>query len=158
MGHHWLLPINCHFPGCKALLDTSLTHVSCAVASVQSPDLYFYLWDVIVVQINCWLLLLLTETKGGFDGRRRMPAKICFSNVSAIWQSYRTIVQHDIKRLQVFWMQTGASCKQVIWGAPPSLPLTLPFPFFPFPLLPLPFLFPSLPLCLPFYPLLSSFP
>jgi len=35
-AHHWLMPISCHFRGCKALLDTSLTHVSSAVASVQT--------------------------------------------------------------------------------------------------------------------------
>ena len=34
--HHWLMPISCHFRGCKALLVTSLTHVSGAIASVQT--------------------------------------------------------------------------------------------------------------------------
>jgi len=36
MQHHWLMPISCHFRDCKALLVTSLTHVSGAIASVQT--------------------------------------------------------------------------------------------------------------------------
>ena len=36
LRHHWLMPINCHFRDCKALLVTSLTHVSGAIASVQT--------------------------------------------------------------------------------------------------------------------------
>jgi len=34
--HHWLMPMSCHFRDCKALLVTSLTHVSGAIASVQT--------------------------------------------------------------------------------------------------------------------------
>ena len=33
---HWLVPISCHFRDCKALLVTSLTYVSGAIASVQT--------------------------------------------------------------------------------------------------------------------------
>jgi len=33
LRHHWLMPISCHFRDCKALLVTSLTHVSNAIAS-----------------------------------------------------------------------------------------------------------------------------
>ena len=40
LRHHWLMPISCHFRDCKALLVTSLTHVSGAITSVQTPDLY----------------------------------------------------------------------------------------------------------------------
>ena len=36
LWHHWLMPISCHFRDCKALLVTSLTHVSGAIASVQT--------------------------------------------------------------------------------------------------------------------------
>ena len=36
LRHHWLMPISCHFRDCKALLVTSLTHVSSAMASVQT--------------------------------------------------------------------------------------------------------------------------
>ena len=36
LRHHWLMPVSCHFRDCKALLVTSLTHVSGAVASVQT--------------------------------------------------------------------------------------------------------------------------
>ena len=32
----WLMPISCHFRDCKALLVTSLTHVSGAITSVQT--------------------------------------------------------------------------------------------------------------------------
>ena len=34
LRHHWLMLISCHFRDCKALLVTSLTHVSGAIASV----------------------------------------------------------------------------------------------------------------------------
>ena len=43
LRHHWLVPITCHFRDCKALLVTSLTHVSGAIASVQTFTLNFYL-------------------------------------------------------------------------------------------------------------------
>ena len=36
LWHHWLMPISCYFRYCKALLVTSLTHVSGAIASVQT--------------------------------------------------------------------------------------------------------------------------
>jgi len=36
LRHHWLMSISCHFRDCKALLVTSLTHVSGAIASVQT--------------------------------------------------------------------------------------------------------------------------
>jgi len=36
LQHHWLMPISCHFRDCKALLVASLTHVSGAIASVQT--------------------------------------------------------------------------------------------------------------------------
>ena len=36
LWQHWLMPISCHFRDCKALLVTSLTHVSGAIASVQT--------------------------------------------------------------------------------------------------------------------------
>jgi len=36
LQHHWLMPISCHFRDCKALLVTSLTHVSGAITSVQT--------------------------------------------------------------------------------------------------------------------------
>ena len=36
LRHHWLMPISCHLRDCKVLLVTSLTHVSGAIASVQT--------------------------------------------------------------------------------------------------------------------------
>ena len=36
LWHHWLMPISCHFGDCKALMVTSLTHVSGAMANVQT--------------------------------------------------------------------------------------------------------------------------
>jgi len=36
LRHRWLMPISCHLQDCKALLVTSLTHVSGAIASVQT--------------------------------------------------------------------------------------------------------------------------
>ena len=42
LRHHWLMPISCHFRDCKALLVTSLTHVSGAIASVLTFTFTFY--------------------------------------------------------------------------------------------------------------------
>ena len=36
LRHNWLMPISCHFRDCKALLVTSLTHVSGAMTRVQT--------------------------------------------------------------------------------------------------------------------------
>ena len=36
LQYHWLMPISCRFRDCKALLVTSLTDVSGAIASVQT--------------------------------------------------------------------------------------------------------------------------
>ena len=44
LQYHWLMPISCHFRHCKALLVTSLTHVSGAITSY----LYFYLYQYFV--------------------------------------------------------------------------------------------------------------
>ena len=58
LRHHWLMPISCHFRDCKALLVTSLTHVSGTIASIRSftftfigqptrPTLFFILlWSI----------------------------------------------------------------------------------------------------------------
>jgi len=46
LRHHWLMPISYHFRDYKALLVTSLTHVSGAIASVQTRAL---------LQIYCWV-------------------------------------------------------------------------------------------------------
>ena len=43
LQHHWLMPISCHFRDCKALLLTSLTHVSGAITSVQTFTFYLFL-------------------------------------------------------------------------------------------------------------------
>jgi len=40
------MPISCQFRDRKALLVTSLTYVSGTIASVQTPDLYLYLYPV----------------------------------------------------------------------------------------------------------------
>jgi len=45
LQHHWLMPISCHFQDCKALLVTSLTRVSGAIASVQTFTFTFMYSD-----------------------------------------------------------------------------------------------------------------
>jgi len=40
LRHYWLMTISCHFRDCKALLVTSLTHVSGAIASAQTFTFY----------------------------------------------------------------------------------------------------------------------
>ena len=46
LRHHWLIPISCHFRDCKALLVTSLTHVSSAIASAQTFTFPFHVPSV----------------------------------------------------------------------------------------------------------------
>ena len=45
LWHHLLIPISCHFRDCKALLVTSLTRVSGAIASVQTFTFTFTFMD-----------------------------------------------------------------------------------------------------------------
>jgi len=51
LRHHWLMPISCHFRECKALLVTSLTHVSGAIASVQT---FTFLVFIIYLDFHMW--------------------------------------------------------------------------------------------------------
>ena len=51
LRHHWLMPISCHFRDCKALLVTSLTHVSGAIASVQTFTFTLYLCNCLKIFI-----------------------------------------------------------------------------------------------------------
>ena len=52
LRHQWLMPISCHFRDCKALLITSLTHVSDAIASVQTFTFDQILWEIYVVLLR----------------------------------------------------------------------------------------------------------
>jgi len=47
LRYHWLMPISCHFRDCKALLVTSLTHVSRAITSVQTFTFTFISFDTV---------------------------------------------------------------------------------------------------------------
>jgi len=49
------MPISYHFRDCKALLVTSLTHVSGAIASVQTFTFTFYLY---YISSNCIFVFL----------------------------------------------------------------------------------------------------
>ena len=53
LQHHWLMPISCHFQDCKALLVTSLTHVSGAIASVQTFTFFTFLWPLCNSRATC---------------------------------------------------------------------------------------------------------
>jgi len=46
LRRHWLIPISCHFGDCKALLVTSLTHVSGAIASAQTFTFTFAILQI----------------------------------------------------------------------------------------------------------------
>ena len=57
LRHQCLMPISCHFRDCKALLVTTLTHVSGVIYS-KCPDLYlFYLYEVDVLYA-CLMLFI----------------------------------------------------------------------------------------------------
>ena len=52
LRHHWLMPISCHFRDCKALLVTSLTHVSGAITSVQIFT-FTFTWGIEGARASC---------------------------------------------------------------------------------------------------------
>jgi len=53
LRHHWLMPISWHFRDCKALLVTSLTHLSGAITSVQTFTFTFtYLSQKMVFAVS----------------------------------------------------------------------------------------------------------
>jgi len=56
----WLMPISCHFRDCKALLVTSLTHVSGAITSVQTFTFSPFTLSFAETNVSD---LVLTETK-----------------------------------------------------------------------------------------------
>jgi len=63
LRHHWLMPISCHFRDCKALLVTSLTHVSGAIASVQTFTFTFIGLTVIVTLELCAFALAALQER-----------------------------------------------------------------------------------------------
>jgi len=71
LRHHCLMPISCHFRDCKALLVTSLTRVSGAIASVQTFNghintaTYLYSNTVIgTLDVDGWAVILGTGRMG----------------------------------------------------------------------------------------------
>ena len=57
LQHHLLMPISCHFWDCKAVLVTSLTHVSGTIASVQTFTYFtftFFLHILVSRLIDWW--------------------------------------------------------------------------------------------------------
>ena len=59
LRHHWLMPLSCHFRDCKALLVTSLTRVSGAIASVQTFT--FFTFDMSRVDLSSGLRQLASS-------------------------------------------------------------------------------------------------
>ena len=66
LQHHWHMPISCHFRDCKAVLVTSLTHVSGAIASIQTFTFTFitFLGFFLPHTLSCCLSVLLYFTLG----------------------------------------------------------------------------------------------
>ena len=60
LRHHLLMPISCHIRDCKALLVTSMTHVSGAIAIVQTFIFYLYMsaLNVLCAQLTCDLFAI----------------------------------------------------------------------------------------------------
>ena len=54
LRHHWLMPISCHFRDCKAMLVTSLTHVSGAIASIQTFTFTFTFSSRVNSAVRIW--------------------------------------------------------------------------------------------------------
>ena len=63
LRHQWLMPISCHFRDCKALLVTSLTHVSSAIAGVQTFTftcvILILLWQMNIVVVIVYTVVVV---------------------------------------------------------------------------------------------------
>ena len=51
------MPISCHFRDCKALLVTSLTHVSGAIASVQTFTFFIVFLTTMLLLLQCYRVI-----------------------------------------------------------------------------------------------------
>ena len=98
LRHHWLMPIGCHFRDCKALQVTSLTHVSDAIASVQTFTFTFTFYLFVIGNIaflSCWSAA--SETDVGIQP----VLLLCVDTFSVYccWQHYCTISDKpDLKK------------------------------------------------------------
>ena len=75
---HWLMPISCHFRDCKALLVTSLTHVSGAIASVPTFTFTF------TFEKGSTVLHIVLTPPRRLSAMRLADALVCFLSFSAI--------------------------------------------------------------------------
>jgi len=82
LRHHWLMPISCHFGDCKALLVTSLTRVSGAIASVQTFTFTFQ--DIESTS---------SATYRRTDGRtkERTAITLCLRPVQSYWPTHEKV-------------------------------------------------------------------
>jgi len=82
LRHHWFMPISCHFRNCKALLVTSQTHVSGAIAIVQtftftSVVMHFSMDLLRVVVSGMQLLQLRSAIRRHHPPQRAVLSQIC---------------------------------------------------------------------------------
>jgi len=123
LQHHWIMPISCHFRDCKALLVTSLTHVSGALASVQTfPPLLRY-WPVLVLP-SCNFIghqQILPNLNVHFyaSARAKWPAEALCPRVVhlsfLLFVAFVTKLVNAIfwRRMNQFWYKLA----QVVYGA-----------------------------------------
>ena len=80
LRHHWLMPISCHFRDCKALLVTSLAHVSGAIASVQT------------FTKHAWLISTTSSTAWNLSGLSSITPSLRLLCISGVVVSSRQAV------------------------------------------------------------------
>jgi len=96
LRHHWLMLISCHFRDCKALLVTSLTHVSGAIASVQTFTFSFKTTTCVhklywCPSISSWIIPGCVASQYGNWTCCEPPqqAEVCSACVTVQWNRQR---------------------------------------------------------------------
>ena len=75
LRHHWLMPISCHFRDCKRCWSRVLTHISGAIASVQTFTFTFRKSNRWKMSSQAWYWLKIAN----FASVRGSPSEYCYN-------------------------------------------------------------------------------
>jgi len=111
LRHHWLMPISCHFRDCKALLVMSPTHVSGAIASVQTLTFTFT-----AINSACFCVCSRLVYQFHYPPRLRPAGGYCFwgwhtclSVVLSVCLSVRHVEWSDLLQIKTELFVDGTS-------------------------------------------------
>jgi len=117
LRHHWLMPISCHFWDCKALLVTILTHVSGAIASVQTFTFTFIRRGPATT--THYTINLAWWCRATLSGLRTGPAcKACLSVGMRRERVPHQRIKIKIKPYHRFWHTSACIQKLCIYNGP----------------------------------------